>query len=83
MLDPVFLADPASWDALIGNSGRDEDGCIVSYVLDSSPDAEKLPERARLETGAGKVVNLVNAARNSTDIIPKIGCVILRTAVFW
>lgn len=71
VLDPVFLADPAGWDALIENSGRDENGCIVSYVLDSFPDAEKLAERVRLETGAGKVVNLVNAARNSTDVSPE------------
>lgn len=61
MLDPVFLADPKIYDALIEKSSQKEEGeFIVSYILDPTPEKREAILHLQKEFGNVKVINLLD-----------------------
>lgn len=61
VLDPVFLADPKIYDALIEKSSQKEEGeFIVSYILDPTPEKREAILHLQKEFGNVKVINLLD-----------------------
>lgn len=61
VIDPVFLADPKIYDALIDKSSREEkEPFIVAYILDPSPEKTEAILHLQKEFGGIKVINLLD-----------------------
>ena len=68
VLDPVFLTTMDRWQRLLDNSNCHEQNYIASYVLDKSSDSIQTIDYVCEQLGNRRVVNMVNASRNKTNI---------------